>query len=805
MTLRRRAVSLTVLGLTVLVWQLVRPPQASADPVFPPEELLDFDNPSGAAILRHEVEAELDPAGNRLRASDRLFVRHQPGIPASQPFPFLLWSDLQIESLECPTHVVRFERRERLRPRDFWKRPPYEQLADFERASQILVYLDVARAAAGARGSGAEAPGTWPEVIELDLRYSGTIMDSLRAPVSSYARSFETTAGLISEQGAYLAGASFWVPYRPGEVVTFQVRAAVPAGWRAVSQGTPVAEAAPAGAGRRLDIWDCPHPMEEIYLVAGPWELHERDHGGVAVQTYTYAQTPASVYERYLDGTGRYLDLYHDLIGRYPFGKFALVENFWQTGFGMPSFTLLGDRVIRLPFILDTSYGHEILHNWWGNGVFVDTEEGNWCEGLTTYGADYLYKERESAAAARQYRLTALTGYLDYVSGGEDIPLSAFRARHDFATQAVGYSKSMMVLHELRRRVGGEAFWEGLRTFYGRFLWRRASWSDLLGVYAGQDGFRPETFLEQWINRPGAPALVLREASAHREKDGRHRVRAVLAQEIEPATTSRPGNGPASGSAGQMSRLAEREADGFYDLRVPVRITWQPAAEPPSENEAGAPDSTWIVSLNSATATLDVDLPGRPLSLEVDPDFDLMRRIDRREIPVTLSRILGSDTVLVVLARDLSPELAAAYRELAAEWDEGQQLTVLEEEDLPVEWIPDHATWYFGWGTAARRLAGSLPEVELAGTQEAMGKRSAATIAGTTYDEGLVVLAGAFPGSSGDAAWALIGVDHPADVAVIGSKVPHYGKYSYLVFQDGKNIGQGIWTGASSPLVRRFD
>jgi aminopeptidase N len=41
--------------------------------------------------------------------------------------------------------------------------------------------------------------------------------------------------------------------------------------------------------------------------------------------------------------------------------KIALVENSWQTTLGMPSFTLQGDQVIRLPFIVSTSYGREIL------------------------------------------------------------------------------------------------------------------------------------------------------------------------------------------------------------------------------------------------------------------------------------------------------------------------------------------------------------------------------------------------------------------------------------------------------------
>ena len=70
------------------------------------------------------------------------------------------------------------------------------------------------------------------------------------------------------------------------------------------------------------------------------------------------------------------------------------MENFWETGYGMPSFTLLGPQVIRFPFILTSSYPHEILHNWWGNSVFVDYPTGNWCEGLTAYMADHLMKEQ---------------------------------------------------------------------------------------------------------------------------------------------------------------------------------------------------------------------------------------------------------------------------------------------------------------------------------------------------------------------------------------------------------------------------
>ena len=98
----------------------------------------------------------------------------------------------------------------------------------------------------------------------------------------------------------------------------------------------------------------------------------------------------------------RYIALYEELIGPYPFQQFSIVENFFPTGYGFPSYTLLGSTVIRLPFIIETSLGHEIAHCWWGNGVLVDDRQGNWCEGLTTYLADYLYKERTSEEEGRQ-------------------------------------------------------------------------------------------------------------------------------------------------------------------------------------------------------------------------------------------------------------------------------------------------------------------------------------------------------------------------------------------------------------------
>ena len=105
--------------------------------------------------------------------------------------------------------------------------------------------------------------------------------------------------------------------------------------------------------------------------MGGPLVVYRESAGAVEALVYL-RQKDDALAGKYLEATAQYLEMYRGLIGPYPYGKFALVENFWETGYGMPSFTLLGPQIIRFPFILTSSYPHEILHNWWGNSVFVD-------------------------------------------------------------------------------------------------------------------------------------------------------------------------------------------------------------------------------------------------------------------------------------------------------------------------------------------------------------------------------------------------------------------------------------------------
>ena len=195
-----------------------------------------------------------------------------------------------------------------------------------------------------------------------------------------------------------------------------------------------------------------------------------------------------------------------------PYSKFALVENFWETGYGMPSFTLLGEQIIRFPFILTSSYPHELLHNWWGNGVFVASTGGNWCEGLTAYLADHLFAEQRGQGARPPARHPA-TGHGLRHAGERLSGCRGFASRHNAVTEAIGYGKTAMMWNMLRDKVGDAQFVTALQAFYRDNRFREASFDDIEKSFEAVSGLDLREFFDQWVKDTGTPELQLDRAA----------------------------------------------------------------------------------------------------------------------------------------------------------------------------------------------------------------------------------------------------------------------------------------------------
>ncbi|MCK9410239.1 MAG: peptidase M28, partial [Bacteroidetes bacterium] len=274
----------------------------------------------------------------------------------------------------------------------------------------------------------------------ITLKFTGVLHYQIKQAGEEYARGFSQTPGIIDEKGIYLAGSTNWIPKFDNTLIGFELTVSVPERWNVVSQGKRMLNEVKKGF--RTVTWDSPEPTEEVYLIAAQFTEYSRSAGAVTI--FAFLRTPdEGLANKYLEATAQYLELYRKLIGPYPYSKFALVENFWETGYGMPSFTLLGEQIIRFPFILNSSYPHELLHNYWGNSVYVDSKSGNWCEGLTAYLADHLIAEQRGQG--EEYRRATLQKYTDFVTPENDFPLNKFRSRYSGPSEAIGYGKTSFV------------------------------------------------------------------------------------------------------------------------------------------------------------------------------------------------------------------------------------------------------------------------------------------------------------------------------------------------------------------------
>ncbi|MEN8192936.1 MAG: M1 family aminopeptidase, partial [Bacteroidota bacterium] len=474
--------------------------------------------------------------------------------------------------------------------------------------------------------------------LTITLKYKGEIASPVKQSDENYARGFSESAGIIWEKGVYLAGSTYWVPYFNEEMVTFNLTTTAPADWRVVTIGKRTLDE--KRGETHVDTWDSPTPQEEVFLIAAAFNEYSYSMG--AVDAMAFLRTPdEGMANKYLETTAQYMEMYRKLVGPYPYTKFALVENFWETGYGMPSFTLLGEKIIRFPWILHSSYPHELLHNWWGNSVYVDFETGNWCEGITAYMADHLISEQRGQA--EEYRRATLQKYTNYVTPENDFPASEFLSRHDSPSEAIGYGKVLMVNHMLRRKVGDENFTKAYQKFNRDNKFTRASFADIRVAFEEVTEEDLQWFFDQWITKTGAPSLVLEEAKVKSVRDFNN-ISFVIKQ--------------------------TQEGDVFY-LDVPVAIV----------TDKGIKYET--VQMNEKKASFNISLKEKPVKIMIDPHFDMFRILDPRETPPTFTKAYGADQTLIVLPNEEGEDYNL-YKSFADLWTKGKEdkFTVESQDDV---------------------------------------------------------------------------------------------------------------------------
>ena len=235
---------------------------------------------------------------------------------------------------------------------------------------------------------------------------------------------------------------------------------------------------------------------------------HPGNPNNIPVYTYVFPEDKEIGFKNYAVAT-KIIPFYNEKVGPFPYKKLANVQSKTIFG-GMENAgaifyyenSVLGQDIEPL-------MAHEIAHQYFGDAV----SEKNWwhvwlSEGFATYMTNCYMESRYGVDtlkhAEKADRRAVLAFEQKYKAPIVD---SAFTGKLMNILNDNAYQKGGWVLHMLRRKVGDDAFWKGISTYYKLYTGGNAYTDDLRVVMEKASGQDLKQFFKQWLRTAGHPDL----------------------------------------------------------------------------------------------------------------------------------------------------------------------------------------------------------------------------------------------------------------------------------------------------------
>ncbi|MBZ6090910.1 M1 family metallopeptidase [Streptomyces olivaceus] len=343
------------------------------------------------------------------------------------------------------------------------------------------------------------------ETFRVTVRYSGrpvTVTDP-DASEEGWLRTADGAVGLGQPTGSMA-----WFPgsHHPSDKAAYDLAVTVPEGLGAVSIGELRGER--TRAGRTTFTWHAAEPVSShvVTVAVGRWET-DRSRTGDGLPVYTAVDPQqADASREVLARIPEIMDWARKNFGPYPFSSTgAIVDRAGDAGYALetqnrPYFPGAPDTVLLV---------HELTHQWFGNSVSPKTWRDMWLnEGFATY-AEWLWQEDHGGDSAQQTFDALYDGtYYPDEAANDAVwsfpPADPPDAAHISASPV--YQRGAMVLHQIRRAVGDDAFRALLRGWAAAHRHGNADTADFTAYV--EKSAPDEDFTEiwrTWLHGEGRP------------------------------------------------------------------------------------------------------------------------------------------------------------------------------------------------------------------------------------------------------------------------------------------------------------
>jgi len=403
----------------------------------------------------------------------------------------------------------------------------------------------------------------------------------------------------------------------PNERFTSEVITHVPEGMVALSSGRKVSEKKNSKTGLVAWHWkqDQPHVNYLITLCAGNFVKIEDSYRDIPMAFWT---PPGRIEhaEIYFDGTKKMMKFFEDYIGfDYPWDKYdqVVVEDFNWGGMENVSQTTLTTRAIqdeetRKVRSAEGLVAHELAHQWFGDLITCKDWSHIWLnEGFATY-YDALYHEDEYG---RDRFLWEIRGNANAVLKAKNDLKPMIWKKYEGEVEQFdyrAYSKGSWILHMLRSRLGDELYRKVIKAYLERFSFDVARTEDLMGIIEELSGQDWDQFFDEYVFHAHHPEL-----SVAYSYDAKTKLAKI--------------------SVEQKQKLSET----VLTFTVPLNVRFI----------SGKTVHTETLQVSQTKEDFYVSLSKKPEVFRVDPDFELLAKIDTKTPkPMLFAQLKNEDDMM---------------------------------------------------------------------------------------------------------------------------------------------------------------
>ncbi len=180
---------------------------------------------------------------------------------------------------------------------------------------------------------------------------------------------------------------------------------------------------------------------------------------------------------------------------------------------------------------------HELSHHWWGDLVTCETQEDMWLnEGMATY-SEWVFLENQYGV--NSYTAQLLPNLIEMVQFGnfkeqQYWPVSGVPPQYTYSDHV--YKKGALVVHNLRRYLGDNLFFNGLKYVLSQKAFKNMNSAEFQTLLQNFTNVNLNDFFNDWVFNGGYPVFIIDSAKYSSIGSNLYQAKVTIKQKLHGAS-----------------------------------------------------------------------------------------------------------------------------------------------------------------------------------------------------------------------------------------------------------------------------